>query len=476
MHARLIHPVILSGGAGSRLWPASKACFPKQFIRLTQDLSPLQHSLIRFRGLESFARPVVVGADRHGHLITEQAEQQGLELAEVLLEPVACDTALSVAAAAIRLSARDPSALMLVMPADHLIDKPSVLAGAVETAADIAAEGWLVTFGIRPTAPETGYGYIERSNDELGPGAWRAESFTEKPSGELAKAFLSGGRHEWNSGIFLFRADVLLEEMHLHASDVFEAAAAASNACDVQGLVVRLDKGPLEGLRPVSFDKALMERSKRVAVVPIDGLGWTDIGSWRALHAVLPKDAVGNAVSGEAVLASARDTLAYLADGRLLVGLGISDLVVVSTPTAMLVMHKDWVDELKSLVGSLPAGNDERVVKQERVRRPWGHYECLHRGDRHQVKHIYVKPGGQLSLQRHFHRAEHWVVVKGTGRVTQGNEVLDISENEAVYLPLGIMHRLENPGRIPLSLIEVQLGSYLGEDDIERFQDRYGRD
>jgi mannose-1-phosphate guanylyltransferase / mannose-6-phosphate isomerase len=475
MSDSLIHPVILSGGAGTRLWPASRDVRPKQFMSLTDEHSLLQNTMLRFHREDGFAHPVIVGADEHNFLIAGQAEVLELEMQALLLEPMPRDTALAAACAAAWLDRNSPRSLMLVMPADHAIANPAVLLKAIRSAIPAALGGWLVTFGIRPDRPETGYGYVESSDSEVAPGVLRASSFTEKPDRKTAAKYLSGGRHHWNSGIFLFRADVLLDQLKLHAGDIANAAHAAVSGSRRDGATVRLDRAAFEAVRPISLDYAVMQTSESVAVTPVEGLGWSDVGTWHAVHAAHPHDGNGNVTVGDVELTRCANTLAYLTDGRILVGLGLSDLVVVSTPDAVLVARRDLTADLKTAVERLPGGKGHRVASQSRFERPWGHYECLHEGDRHQVKHIFVKPGGQLSLQKHYHRAEHWIVVRGTGLVTRGNEVLQLTEDETVYLPLGIHHRLENPGRIPLSLIEVQTGSYLGEDDIERFHDHYGR-
>ncbi|MGQ7791663.1 mannose-1-phosphate guanylyltransferase/mannose-6-phosphate isomerase [Faunimonas sp. B44] len=471
-----ITPVILSGGSGTRLWPASRACHPKQFLTFSGSRSLLQNTLLRFHDEPGFGKPTVVASEEHRFLAAEQARACGVELGALLVEPVARDTAAAIAAAGCWLARKDPDALLLVMPADHLIDDPRTLGDAARSAAPAARDGWLVTFGIAPTYPETGYGYIEKGECEISPDLWQAAAFIEKPDRALAERLLEEGGRYWNSGLFLFRAAALLSELERHAPEVLTAAAESVDAARADLDFVRLDRAALERSPSISIDFALMQGSERVAVRPVGEIGWSDIGSWDALYAATPKDPQGNAAVGEVHFADAARNYAYLPDGRLLVALGVEDLVVVSTSDAMLVAKRDRVHGMKGIVDALRTRRPDLVERNRRMYRPWGHYESLDQGERHQVKHICVKPGGRLSLQRHLHRAEHWIVVKGTARVTCGNDVMEVTENESVYLPLGAHHRLENPGRIPLSLIEVQTGSYLGDDDIERFDDVYGRE
>jgi mannose-1-phosphate guanylyltransferase / mannose-6-phosphate isomerase len=465
---RRIMPVVLSGGSGTRLWPASRTCYPKQFLALHGERSLLQNTLLRFAPQEDFDPPLVVGSEEHRFLIGAQAQECGAALGALLVEPVARDTAPAIAAAAAWLAARDPDAVMLVMPADHLIGDPVALAEAVRAAMPAAEAGWLVTFGIRPTSPETGYGYVEEGGREIEGSVRQVERFVEKPDLETARRFVESGRHLWNSGLFLFRAATLLAEMERHAPGVHRAALAAVAESTRDLDFVRLARAAFETSPSISIDYGLMQKSDRVAVRPVADLGWSDIGSWNALYEASAPDGRGNVAVGEALLVDCERNYAYLPDG-------VEDLIIVSTPDALLVTRRDLAQDLKPVVERLRAERPEQVSGNRRMYRPWGHYETLDLGGRHQVKHIFVKPGGRLSLQKHYHRAEHWVVVKGTARVTRDNEVHELTENESIYLPLGCRHRLENPGRIPLSLIEVQTGSYLGEDDIERFEDLYGR-
>ncbi|MCC6984634.1 MAG: mannose-1-phosphate guanylyltransferase/mannose-6-phosphate isomerase [Bauldia sp.] len=473
-HPATIVPVILSGGSGTRLWPASRVGFPKQFLSLTGGRSLLQDTLARFGGRPGFGAPLVVGAEEHRFVIQDQAREIGAGLAGLLVEPVARNTAPAIASAAVWLESHDPDALMLVAPADHSIGRPEQLLAAVVAAAPAAREGWLVTFGIAPSGPDTAYGYVTRSREQLGEGVWRSGGFREKPDRASAAALIAGGDAFWNSGLFLFRPSTLLAAMTRHAPSVVEAARQAVDGGSEDLGFLRLAKAPLERIEGVSIDYALMQAADNVALAPVEDCGWSDIGSWDALFTVLSRGEPNVSV-GEAIHVDSTGVLGYLTDGRLLVTLGVTDLVVVSTQDALLVARRDRAQDLRLVVEQLRAVRPGLLREGSRVYRPWGHYETLHLGDRHQVKHLWIKPGARTSLQRHVHRAEHWVVVKGTARITHENAVEDVTENQSVYLPIGARHRLENPGRIPLSLIEIQTGSYLGEDDIERFDDAYGR-
>lgn len=469
-----ITPVVLSGGNGTRLWPASRTCHPKQFLTLTDRDSLLQQTLMRFQGQTDFSQPVVVGNEEHRFLIGAQAQACDVTLEALLVEPIARDTAMAVAAAAGWLVERDPNALMLVMPADHVIADPGRIAEAVRQAIPAAEQGWLVTFGILPTEPDTGFGYIEKGK-EIADGVCEVRSFVEKPDQKTAEQFVAGKAHHWNSGFLLCRASAVLSGLKHHAPQVYRSALAAVEASVSDLDFIRLSAEAFVGAPRISIDHALLQHSQRVAILPLGDVGWNDIGSWNALYAASVHDQRGNAVVGEALLIDTDRTYAYLPDGRLLTVLGVEDLVIVSTHDALLVAHRERAQDVRAIVDRLRQDKPDVVALNRRMYRPWGFYETLHLGDRHHVKRILVEPKGCLSLQRHYHRAEHWVVVKGTARVTRHDELLEVSENGSIYLPLGACHRLENPGRIPLELIEVQTGSYLGEDDIERLEDVYGR-
>lgn len=470
-----ITPVILSGGSGTRLWPASRLGYPKQFLRLTGDRSLLQDTLARFQERSDFAPPLVVSAEDHRFIVQDQALEIGVPLGGLLVEPVPRNTAAAIAAAAVWLTRRDANSLMLITPADHNISDPGVLLNAVGGAVATADNGWLVTFGITPAGPDTAYGYVRRGRDELDGGVFRSAGFTEKPDRETAARLIREEAALWNSGLFLFRASAIIDAFRKHAPTILDGAQKAVADAEEDLGFVRLARKPLERVESISIDYAVMQAAENVAVAPVGECGWSDVGSWDALFNVLSSGEDANVSLGDAVHVDSTGVLAYLADGRTLVTLGLKDLVVVSTPDALLVARRDRAQDLRLVIERLRTEKPDLVREGSRVYRPWGHYETLHLGDRHQVKHIWVKPGGRTSLQRHFHRSEHWVVVKGTARVTRENSMEEISENQSIYLPLGSRHRLENPGRIPLSLIEVQTGSYLGEDDIERLDDAYGR-
>ena len=470
-----ITPVILSGGTGTRLWPASRICHPKQFVALSGEDSLLQKTLQRFEGEAGFCQPLVVANDEHRFLVGAQAQACNVRFQGLLVEPVARGTAPAVAAAAAWLVSRDPASLMLVMPTDHVIATPRKLAEAVGRALPAAEAGWIVAFGVTPTEPATDCGYLEPGEKAVAEGIWEVRSFVEKPSQEAVRRNLAERLHYWNSGWLLCRASALLSELKRYAPKVHRAVLAAvqQSVCDLD--FVRLAEAPFADAPHVSIDCALLQHSQRLAVSPLDDVGWSDIGTWEALYQAAEHDRQGNAIVGEALLIDTARTFAFLPDGRLLAALGVRDLVIVSTADAVLVADRKRAQEVGAIVDRLRSEKPDLVALNRRMYRPWGFYETLHRGDRHHVKRIVVKPKGCLSLQRHYHRCEHWVVVKGTARVTRYEEIHEITENGSIYLPLGACHRLENPGRISLELIEVQTGSYLGEDDIERFDDVYGR-
>jgi len=469
-----IVPVILSGGSGTRLWPLSRDQYPKQFLRLTGDHSLLQQTLDRCRAI-GMAAPVLVASDAHRFAVAEQALAIAATVRSIVLEPVARNTAPAIAAAAALLEAEGQAdALMLVLPSDHLIQDTGAWAAAVETAAAAARRDLLVTFGITADKAETGFGWISRGAAlEEVPGAFHVARFIEKPQRPLAERLLAEGRHDWNSGMFLFRAGGILDELERHEPALIAAArqSVAGRAQDLD--FVRLEKDAFARSPRISIDDAVFARTDRAAVVPC-AIGWSDIGSWSALHDMLPADGQGNVVRGDALVRGT--TGSYIStDGVLTAVIGLKDVVVVATSDAILVSHKDAVQEVKDIVQALKEAKRPEAESRPRVYRPWGYYQSIHAGDRFQVKRLTVKPGQKLSLQKHFHRAEHWVVVNGTAIVTRDGEQILLRENESVYLPLGCVHRLENPGKVPLNLIEVQSGSYLGEDDIVRFEDTYGR-
>ena len=463
-------PVILSGGSGTRLWPLSREAFPKQFLALVGSDSMLQATWRRVAPLASGA-PIVVAGEAHRFMVAEQLREAGCDAATILLEPLARNTAPAIAAAALEATREGDDPLLLVLPSDHVIADAEAFRAAVRTASASAEAGRLVTFGIVPTGPETGYGYIKAS---AGEGVRAVERFVEKPDAATAAAYVASGDYAWNSGMFLFRASAYLAELERHQPAMLAACREALARARRDVDFVRLDATAFAASPSDSIDYAVMEKTAHAAVLAIDA-GWNDVGSWAALWQVAEQDGQGNAHHGDVVAEDCRDTLAW-GDGRLLALLGLRDVVVVDTADAVLVAHKDRVQDVKGIVAELKRRARPETSLHRKVYRPWGHYDSVDVGERFQVKRITVKPGAALSLQMHHHRAEHWIVVSGTAKVTRGDEVILLGENQSTYIPLGVRHRLENPGVVPLELVEVQSGSYLGEDDIVRFEDVYGRD
>ncbi len=466
-----ITPVILSGGSGTRLWPLSRELYPKQLLPLVGHSTMLQATVERLDGLEA-APPVVVCNESHRFLVAEQLRQIGITAQAIVLEPAGRNTAPAIALAALAAQAADPEALLLVLPADHVIRKVPAFQAAVERALPAAEAGRLVTFGIVPDAPETGYGYIRRGAAEGD--VFRIAQFVEKPDEDRARDFLASGEYYWNSGMFLFKARRYLEELQRFAPDIATAAAAAAQAATPDLDFLRIDKAAFEACRSESIDYAVMEKTADAVVVPLDA-GWSDVGSWSALADASDQDALGNVTHGDVILEDCAGSL-FHAESRLVTAVGLRDHVVVETKDAILVAPKDRVQDVKKLVAKLKAeGRYEHSLHRE-VARPWGSYDGIDQGDRFQVKRLMVKPGAVLSLQLHHHRAEHWIVVAGTAEITCGEKVFLLEENQSTYIPLGVKHRIRNPGKIPLHIIEVQSGTYLGEDDIVRFEDNYGRE
>ncbi|NUB24865.1 mannose-1-phosphate guanylyltransferase/mannose-6-phosphate isomerase [Azospirillum brasilense] len=470
-----IHPVILSGGAGVRLWPMSREQYPKQFLPLCSERSMLQDTAGRVSDAARFADPLIVCNQEHRFVIAEQMRQTGRGTARIVLEPVGRNTAPAAAVAALIVAEQDPDGQILLLPADHAIQDQDAFLQAVATASAAAASGHLATFGIVPTAPETGYGYIRRGGAVEGHGgAFRVAAFVEKPPREQAERYLAEKDFFWNSGMFLLPVRQYLAELERWAPAVLEACrtALARGRSDLD--FFRLDEEAFAASPNISIDYAVMERTEAAAVVPCS-IGWTDVGAWSALWEIGVKDQGGNVCHGDAVTWDSRGCYVRSEDGALVALLGMEDTVVVATEDAILVAAKDRAQDIKPLVEHLKTQGRSEPLLHRRVHRPWGFYQSLHAGDRFQVKRLTVSPGARLSLQKHYHRAEHWVVVNGTALVTRGDEQILLRENESVYIPLGTPHRLENPGKVPLNLIEVQSGSYLGEDDIVRFDDHYGR-
>ncbi|MEM6490668.1 MAG: mannose-1-phosphate guanylyltransferase/mannose-6-phosphate isomerase [Pseudomonadota bacterium] len=469
-----IHPIILSGGAGTRLWPLSRAGYPKQFLPLVSAQTMIQETAARVADPARFAPPVVVCNAEHRFLIAEQLRAAGIAPGAILLEPDARNTAPAIAAAAAWIARSDPDALCLALPADHAIRDVPAFHAAIDVAAQTAMAGRLVVFGVTPDGPETAFGYIERGAD-LGGGAQAVKRFVEKPDQAAAQAMLDEGGFAWNAGMFLFDATTLAAECAAHAPEVGTAAQAAADAAIADLDFVRLGDDAFRAAPSIAFDVAVMERTDRAAVVPVS-MGWSDVGSWDSLLAAVDRDADGVAARGDAIAVDCADSLVIGADdGPLVAAIGLKNVVAVATRDAVLIADRSRAQDVKALVDRLKADERAEASQHPRVHRPWGYYEGVDQGERFQVKRLMVKPGAKLSLQKHHHRAEHWVVVNGTARVTRGEDEILVYENQSIFIPIGATHRLENPGKIELHLIEVQSGPYLGEDDIIRFDDVYRR-
>jgi len=468
-----LYPVILSGGSGPRLWPLSREHYPKPLLPLVSDKTLLQETACRLDDISDLGDAVYVCNEEHRFLLAEQVAQIGKTPATIILEPEGRNTAPALTLAALYLVKQDPDAMMVVMPADHVMTEPQKFTAAVEQGSDHAEQGALVTFGIVPESPETGYGYIKRDAQIGSSAAYTVARFVEKPDRQTAEQYVSEGDYYWNSGIFLMRADRWLDEISQHRPDILKYCREAVNKGVQDRDFFRVDKRLFHGCPSDSIDYAVMERTDRAVVVPISA-GWSDIGTWSALWNVCPQDANGNVIQGDVLTEDTRNAL-LIAQHRCLATVGLDNIVVVETADAVLVASKDKAQDVKAIVECLKdSGRDESKMHRQ-VYRPWGSYEGIDAGSRFQVKRLSVKPGAQLSLQMHHHRAEHWIIVKGTARVTCGDQVFTLHENESTYIPIGEKHRLENPGNIPLEVIEIQSGSYLGEDDIVRFEDVYDR-
>lgn len=469
----MILPVILSGGAGTRLWPLSRELYPKQLLPLAGDKTMLQETISRLDGIQNIESPLIVCNEAHRFMVAEQVRQLITEPRAIILEPCGRNTAPAVAIAALYAQKNDTDSVLLILPADHLIQDLPVFHQAVQSGVEQAERGALVTFGIVPTQPETGYGYIRAEQGANG-SAYPVAEFVEKPDMETAIGYLSSGDYYWNSGMFMFRASRYLEELERYQPDMLMACRNAMTSMISDLDFQRLDEAAFAACPADSIDYAVMEKTTQAVVIPLSA-GWNDIGAWSALWEVQPHDAEGNVLIGDVLTESVNNC--YLHAGtRLVAAVGIKDLVVVETADAVLVADRDQVQNVKAIVERLKTQQRNEALLHRRVNRPWGSYEGVDAGERFQVKRIIVNPGASLSLQKHHHRAEHWIVVKGTATVTCGKNVMVLSENQSTYIPLGEVHRLENPGKIPLEIIEVQSGSYLGEDDIVRLEDIYGRE
>lgn len=472
----MIHPVIIAGGTGSRLWPLSRQLNPKQFLKLTDDhLSMLQLTVARLDGLET-ADPLLICNEEHRFLAAEQMRQSGYRDARIILEPCGRNTAPAIALAALQLiknqeEARDP--LMLVLAADHLIKDMAAFQAGIQKATPLAGQGKLVTFGIVPGHAETGYGYIQQSS-ELAPGCFEVSRFVEKPNQETAQAYLDSNEYLWNSGMFLLGARTYLQELQKHRPGILAICQAALDEASEDLHFTRLNESIFSECPEDAIDTAVMENTDNAAVVALDA-GWSDIGSWSALWETSAKDTNGNCASGDVITHNTRNSLVR-AESRLIATVGVEDLIIIETKDALLVAHKNQVQDVKKVVDAIKNDGRHEHMNHREVYRPWGMYDSIDNGTRYQVKRITVKPGAKLSVQMHHHRAEHWVVVSGTAKVTNGEKTYLVTENQSTFIPVGQVHSLENPGVIDLELIEVQSGSYLGEDDIIRFEDLYGRD
>lgn len=488
-----LQPVILSGGSGTRLWPLSRELYPKQFLALITDKTLFQETVQRLEGLQDDEAgdiaqlpPMVICNEEHRFLVAEQLRQINSGNGGILLEPFGRNTAPALTLAALHATRTGQDPLLLVMPADHVIQGTTDFHRAVHTAARLAEQDYLVTFGIVPTAPETGYGYIQQGEpvSETTPHAspltpHLIASFAEKPDAATAQRYIESGDYLWNSGMFVMKASAWLKAIRQYRPDIAEACERSYTDGSQDADFYRMDKAAFEACPSDSIDYAVMEKlgtqggSAQGALVPLDA-GWSDVGAWSALWEVREKDSDGNALHGDVSTLNARNNLIH-AHSRLVTAIGVEDLAIIETGDAVLISRRDQVQDVKNIVASLKADERQEHLNHRCVHRPWGTYETIDLGQRYQVKRITVNPGASLSLQMHHHRAEHWIVVTGTARVTRGEDVYLVSENESTFIPLGTKHRLENPGKFPLEMIEVQSGSYLGEDDIVRFEDIYNR-
>ncbi len=466
----MILPVIMAGGSGSRLWPLSRELYPKQFLKLTGEHSMLQETLFRLSGLEHHS-PLLICNEGHRFIAAEQLRLIDAPHSGIILEPVGRNTAPAIALAALNAVKQHDDPIMLVLAADHVIKNKFAFEQAVNAAKAFADAGELVTFGIVPTAPETGYGYIKASQTQGA--AYEVDQFVEKPNASLAKEYLESGEYYWNSGMFLFKASSYLAELENFRPDILSACQLAMESVEADLDFIRVNKAEFMKCPDDSIDYAVMEKSKHVKMVPMDA-GWSDVGSWSSLWDVSAKDKDDNFIKGDVLAVDTSHSYLH-AENKLIATVGVDNLIVIETKDALLVAHKDKVQKVKEVVNQLKAnGRTEHKIHRE-VLRPWGKYDSIDFGERDQVKRITVKPGEKLSIQMHHHRSEHWIVVSGTAKVTNGDKTFLVAENQSTYIPLGVVHALENPGKIPLEMIEVQTGSYLGEDDIVRFEDRYGR-
>ncbi len=470
MSSTPIFPTIMCGGSGTRLWPLSRALFPKQFLPLVSDSSMLQDTFLRLPS--SCVNPLLICNEEHRFLVAEQLRQLSVDDGTILLEPEGRNTAPAIALAAINALSKDRDALLLVLAADHVIKDTAAFHQAVERASVAAKNGELVTFGIVPTHAETGYGYIKKGH-ALNNSAFQVAEFVEKPNKNLASQYLGSGEYLWNSGMFLFKASRYLEELTKHRPDIFNDCQLAMQEVTQDFDFLRPNKQHFLNCASESIDYAVMEKTESAVVIPLDA-GWSDVGAYSALWEVCEKNQENNVLKGDVIAHQTTNSYIHSQD-KLIATVGVNNVVVIDTPDAVLVANKDEVQAVKAVVEQLKAENRSEALLHREVYRPWGKYDSVDCGERFQVKRITVKPGAKLSVQMHHHRAEHWIIVSGTAKVTIDEKTVLLSENQSTYIPIGAVHALENPGKLPLEMIEVQSGSYLGEDDIVRFEDRYGR-
>jgi mannose-1-phosphate guanylyltransferase/mannose-6-phosphate isomerase len=467
-----IIPVILSGGSGTRLWPLSRKQYPKQYLPLVSDNTMLQETILRLSGLDNLANPIIICNADHRFLVAEQCQQIDVTNPTILLEPIGRNTAPAIAAAALQSINDSDDALLLILSADHVIQDVSAFHQAINIASKQARNGKLATFGIVPTSANTGYGYI-KSSEENNDGAYKVEQFIEKPDLQTAEKYIEQGNYLWNSGMFMFQTNTLINELTTYSPDIVNAVNNAVNNATQDLDFIRLEKQAFESSPSDSIDYALMEKSNNVVVVPLDAQ-WNDIGSWSALHDIGIKDSNGNVIQGDVFTEETINTYIH-ANHHMVATIGVQDLVIVDTPNATLISTKDKAQDVRKIVEQLQKQDREEQFCHRKVYRPWGWYDSIETGMHFQVKRLHVNPGAKLSLQMHYKRAEHWVVVNGTATATNGEDILTLTEGDSIYIPIGTIHSLENKTTKSLEVIEVQSGTYLGEDDIVRFEDIYGR-
>lgn len=468
--SKKIRPVILAGGSGTRLWPLSRKQSPKQFLKLgSTNYTLLQNTVLRLKNLEC-DQPILICNEEHRFIAAEQMREIGID-ATIILEPEGKNTAPAIALAALLLEKTEPNQILLILAADHLIKDTAVFENAILDAVSLAEKNKLVTFGIVPLQPETGYGYIEKGTQfERG---FKIQQFVEKPNRETAELYLESKKYLWNSGMFVFKANHYLNELEQYGTDILDNCRLSMIKTEYDKDFIRIDHDQFKNCRSESIDYAVMEKTSNAVVVELDA-GWSDIGSWSALWEVSEQDHQGNVYQGDVISHKSSENYCY-SEKRLVSLLGVNNMVIIDTQDAILIAAKDQVQEIKAIVDDLKSQDRGEISSHREVYRPWGKYDCIDQSERYQVKRITVKPGQKLSTQMHHHRAEHWIVVSGTAKVSKGTETFLLTENQSVYIPVGEVHTLENPGKLPLELIEVQSGSYLGEDDIIRFDDIYGR-